>query len=294
MVAVVTMRQGTTGRQYRLCSENDYTAVHKAQAQVTQILDEWRRGESDGLSPIPDEPTPPGGGSGAGRAFSVQRYGMLHWGDLFTARQKVALVKLTRAIRDLPKEAHGEVRELLSLVAGRVADKCAALVEWHDSREFVNHVFSRQALAPQWSTAEAPVLAEVGFDGALQWVCRVVEAGISSRIGQVELSDATNHPLPDEAADVWFTDPPYYDAVPYADLSDFFLVWLKRALPNHPLLRDPFDTENPLSPARSAKLCRTRRNKRVGDRKTGTGSKKRWQEPSQRAAACYMATVWAL
>ena len=55
-------------------------------------------------------------------------------------------------------------------------------------------------------------------------------------------------PLPDQSASVWFTDPPYYDAVPYADLSDFFLVWLKRTLPDHPLLQDPFDPDNPLSP----------------------------------------------
>lgn len=47
---------------------------------------------------------------------------------------------------------------------------------------------------------------------------------------------------------VWFTDPPYYDAVPYADLSDFFFVWLKRALPGHALLRDPFDPANTLTP----------------------------------------------
>ena len=45
-----------------------------------------------------------------------------------------------------------------------------------------------------------------------------------------------------------FTDPPYYDAVPYADLSDFFFVWLRRVLPNHPLLRDPFDSSNRLTP----------------------------------------------
>ena len=62
------------------------------------------------------------------------------------------------------------------------------------------------------------------------------------------MADAADHPLPDQAAGVWFTDPPYYDAIPYADLSDFFLVWLKRTLVNHPLLRDPFDTHNPLSP----------------------------------------------
>jgi hypothetical protein len=80
-----------------------------------------------------------------------------------------------------------------------------------------------------------------------------------SRSGQIQEADATEHPLPDETAQVWFTDPPYYDAVPYADLSDFFYVWLKRALPpacaadaaagrGHPLLRDPFDPANPLTP----------------------------------------------
>ena len=62
------------------------------------------------------------------------------------------------------------------------------------------------------------------------------------------MADAIDQPLPDEACNFWFTDPPYYDAVPYADLSDFFLVWLRRSLPGHPLLRDPFDPSNPLSP----------------------------------------------
>jgi hypothetical protein len=66
--------------------------------------------------------------------------------------------------------------------------------------------------------------------------------------GQVLQADAARHPLPDDTAQIWFTDPPYYDAVPYADLSDFFLVWLKRTLPDHPLLKDPYDSTNPLSP----------------------------------------------
>jgi hypothetical protein len=79
---------------------------------------------------------------------------------------------------------------------------------------------------------------------------RVVDtlAGSGLSCGQVHFADATEHPLPDQTARVWFTDPPYYDAVPYADLSDFFLVWLKRALPGHSLLRDPFDPANPLTP----------------------------------------------
>ena len=57
-----------------------------------------------------------------------------------------------------------------------------------------------------------------------------------------------NHPLPDDAAPVWFTDPPYYDAMPYSDLSDFFFVWLKRILPDIRCCSDPFDPHNPLSP----------------------------------------------
>src|SRR5436853_4804049 len=51
-----------------------------------------------------------------------------------------------------------------------------------------------------------------------------------------------------DSVSVWFTDPPYYDAVPYAELSDFFYVWLKRVLPGHILLRDPNDPTNLLTP----------------------------------------------
>jgi hypothetical protein len=67
-------------------------------------------------------------------------------------------------------------------------------------------------------------------------------------VGQVMQADAAEVSLPSDAASVWFTDPPYYDAIPYADLSDFFLVWLKRALPGEQILRDRTDSGNPLSP----------------------------------------------
>ena len=54
--------------------------------------------------------------------------------------------------------------------------------------------------------------------------------------------------IPDDSAALYFTDPPYYDAIPYADLADIFLVWMKRAIPDNPLLRDSFDPTNRLSP----------------------------------------------
>ena len=68
---------------------------------------------------------------------------------------------------------------------------------------------------------------------------------------QVQVADARQSPLASQGVGVWFTDPPYYDAVPYADLSDFFLVWLKRVLPGSHLLKYPDDPTNPLSPKRA-------------------------------------------
>ncbi len=247
MTAVVTLRPKEKGRHYRLPTDADYAAVREAQARVSCLLDEWERGGKQGLCPIPDEPTPAGGGSGASRAFSVQRYGMLQWGDLFTARQKVALVHLGRLIRTTPL-----VLQLLLVVAlSRTADGSASLSSWLASGEEVKHVFARQALPIVWDFGEANYLADASrtWSSALDSVVKVVD-GIfwNKHSGQSQQSDAAAHPLPDQSVNVWFTDPPYYDAVPYADLSDFFLVWLKRGLPSHPLLRDPFNEGNLLSP----------------------------------------------
>ena len=70
MTAVVTLKPGQTGRHYRLPTDADYEAVHKAQALVAQILEKWERGGKQGLCPVPDESLPPIGTLG----FRVQRY----------------------------------------------------------------------------------------------------------------------------------------------------------------------------------------------------------------------------
>src|SRR5581483_2501035 len=175
---------------------------------------------------------------------------MLQWGNLFTARQKVALRTVARAAHDRPQTGDDAIRTTTAMVVGRCADYGSAIVSWAQSGEFVRSTFGRQALPIVWDFAEAVPWSDASgnLDGAIDWTARVVEAWPGSRSGQLQAADATDHPLPDETAHLWFTDPPYYDAVPYADLSDFFLVWLKRALPGHPLLRDPFDPANPLTP----------------------------------------------
>ncbi len=254
MLAVVLLKPGEMGRHYRLPTERDYEAVRKAQARVAKMLKEWESGGKQGLCPVPDEPLPPIGTLG----FRVQRYGMLQWGDLFTARQKVALLHIGLAIK---RCGSPDLQELLGLVFDGVVDRNAVLATWRPQadQEKVEHVFARQALSMTWDFAEAVPTSEstgslgdrvVATSGTTEVFARWVGLGDSLRAGQVQLADAAEHPLPNESAGVWFSDPPYYDAVPYADLSDFFLVWLKRGLPAHRLLVDPFDSTNPLSPKR--------------------------------------------
>ena len=251
LTAVVTLRPGETGRHYRLPTEADYASVRAAQARLAGILDEWERGGKQGLCPVPDEPLPPIGTLG----FRVQRYGMLRWGDLFTARQKVALVVLGNCICSAPGHPKTGLFQMLSCGVGKRADYASSGTKWHLTFEKTTCTFGRQAIPMTWDFVEPIPMGETSgaFGAGLSSVYDAVKNLAKSidsngKAGQVQATDATNHPLPDQAAGVWFTDPPYYDAIPYSDLSDFFLVWLKRALPGHPLLRDPFDPANPLSP----------------------------------------------
>ena len=248
MTAVVTLKSGQRGRHYRLPTKSDYAAVYLAQERITRVLKEWEQHERDGLYPVPDEPLPLMSGT-----FNVPLYGMNSWGGLFTARQKVALVELARLIRN----ADENIQILLALVLNRTADGSASISRWLASGEEVKNVFSRQALPIVWDFGEANYVAEASrtWASAINSISRVIETSTSMLMtGQVQQIDAAKHPLPDQSASVWFTDPPYYFAVPYADLSDFFFVWLKRSLPSHPLLRDPFDPDNALTP-KGPELC---------------------------------------
>ncbi len=245
MTAVVTLQPGVKGRHYRLPTDEDYEAVRRSQARLANILCEWKRGGKQGLCPVPDEPLPierQRGSSG----FRVLLYGMNTWGDLLTARQKVALVELGRLT------ASGEThRQTLSLALTRVANAGCSLCRWHTTRENHEGVFSRQALPMVWDYSEGNPFSDStgGYAGALDWIAKVAEVWPQSDTGQIQPADATDHPLPDQSAGVWFTDPPYYDAIAYADLSDFFFIWLKRVLPrDDPLLQNPSNPKNPLSP----------------------------------------------
>jgi putative DNA methylase len=172
---------------------------------------------------------------------------MTEWGDLFTARQKLALSTVSKFVALSDDQ---RLKSVLGCVMGRCADYWSSGAMWAQEGEFVAHTFGRQALPIVWDYVEAAPWSDSSgnFIGAVDWVSRVIETCVTGPVAQVQVADAMSFPLPDEVSSFWFTDPPYYDAVPYADLSDFFYVWLKRALPGHPLLRDPWDITNRLTP----------------------------------------------
>lgn len=251
LLAVVTLKPGQKGRHYRLATDADYEAVRRAGEQLAAIITAWEREGSTGLSPVPDEVLPVMSGT-----FNAPIYGMNRWGDLFTARQKLALVTLARLVRERDGKDGRAVSDCLAIVVDRCADYWSSLCRWHLTGEKVSNTYGRQALPMVWDYCEVvPFCDSSGsYDGALDWVAKVAEAWPGSGPGQVGEEDATRHPLPDDACSVWFTDPPYYFAVPYADLSDFFFVWMKRTLPRQSLSVDRWDPSNPLTP-KAQELC---------------------------------------
>jgi len=256
MTAVVILQPGIQGRHYRLPTQRDYQAVWKAQKRLKAILDEWERGGKKGLCPVPDEPIHRDNRGN----FWVVNYGPTCFGDLFTARQKVTLLALARTTRERT-EANGDaVRVAMAMLIGKGADGNSSLSRWMAGYENTVNCFSRQALPMVWDFCESGVASRSRgvFLSSLPDVEQVIDSSRSANGAQVQPADATEHPLPDETAQVWFTDPPYYDAVAYSGLSDFFYVWLKRTLPGHPLLRDPFDPANPVTPKQRELIVDTR------------------------------------
>ena len=232
LFCVVTLPPGSGTREYRSPQAQDIDAVRATQAKLRCE----RSQSANGLSPVPNETIP----MTEIRRISVPIYGMTTWGDLFSSRQALALatmVKLSKeARRRLPSEDAGlaaAVATVLGLAVSRFADICNALCRWETSKTQVRDLFGRQAIGMLWDFAEPNIFADAAgnFSVTLGTMVEVLEnQAVGFHEGHVQQASATDHPLPGDSADALVTDPPYYDAVPYAHLSDFFFVWLRRAL----------------------------------------------------------------
>jgi adenine-specific DNA methylase len=254
LLAIATLASGERQRRYRVPTARDYEAVVSSTRKLAEVTAKL----SSATSAVPNEFiwTPMGKEYAHGDPYfkflSVLDYGITKWSDLFTARQQLALVILSDKIRALNANTPSVVRETLALALGKLLRHCNVISKWHRASETVAGAFGMHALPMSWDFPEMYPFCQFagGYDDSVNDAIGSVSGSgpIGRGAAQVQSGDATSSTLPDDTAAVFFTDPPYYDAIPYADLSDFFFVWHKRTLPDHPLLRDVFDPNNPLSP----------------------------------------------
>jgi putative DNA methylase len=168
-------------------------------------------------------------------------YGLVRFSDLFTPRQLLTLSTLATGIRPLYEEAISDGMEhdraaaiatCLALILDRTVDRSSSLCRWDLKNESLINTFGQQALPMVWDFAETNPFG-AGSGVVADFVTNAGE--IIEQLEQVKATkvirgSATSLPLPDSSQDAVVTDPPYYDNISYADLSDFFYVWLKRSV----------------------------------------------------------------
>ena len=239
LLAVASQGASSLERHYRLSTASDYLVVRLAQR---------RAGEAK-LGQFPDEPIMQGKVS-RNSPFRMHLYGYRVFGDLFNARQKVALASLQSAVQTSGRS--DSERALFALCLGKAIRHWNAFAKWHRGSETVAGSFALQAISMSWDYPEMSPFAAYagGLDDVLTDVIEAAEEVNKSlpRSGQVALLDACEQALADGAAACWFTDPPYYDAIPYSDISDVFYTWHKRTLPDHPLLTNTYEPGSSLTP----------------------------------------------
>ncbi|MEX1138033.1 MAG: DUF1156 domain-containing protein [Bacteroidota bacterium] len=199
------------------------------------------------------------------RDFKTPNYGLTTFADLFTPRQLVALTAFSNLVREARERAKGDalaagmfddgiplrdggtggsaladaLAVYLTLGVGRSANYWSAQTTW--GGDFIVQSFGRQALPMVWDHAEVnPFSSSTGnWSGALEWIEKVIANSLpASKNGMAVQSDAQTQSL--SRGLIVSTDPPYYDNICYADLSDYFYVWLRRSL--KPIFPELFST----------------------------------------------------
>ncbi len=221
---------GQQGKEYRLPTDVEVAAASVDEEDLRALFAEIPFG-------LPEEPTPDEKALG----MRIPRYGFDTWRKLFTNRQLLALGTIVRATRNgadvtvgYPEEWREALAMNLSCVLSKLTDFNSATCSWALSRETVRQTFARFALPMVWDNCEVnPLSASSGsFESMMDWLARYTDHATAALVGapptSVEARSAIR--LQDEGVDLICTDPPYYDAIPYSDLMDFFYVWLRRAL----------------------------------------------------------------
>ena len=177
--------------------------------------------------------------------FNVQLYGMTQHHHLFTARQLTALTTFSDLVSeareqveaDAAKAARGEAGDYadavvtyLAFASSKLGDRNSTLASWDIGSVSLRGTFARQTLSMVWDYCETnPFESMGGFDGAIGWITKALVLFPTKLIGIAHQLDAAEKIVNLNRA-VISTDPPYYDNIGYADLSDYFYIWLRRSL----------------------------------------------------------------
>lgn len=232
-----------------------YRAPTKEEHQLADVqvedIEEVFEGVPHGVI---DDPLPPQGSLG----FRVQLYGIVNWRQIFSPRQLLAagtFLKYTRQaitrIRETDPENSEALAIYLTVVFGRFIDYCSQQCRWEPNDGEVKSTISGYKLPMVWDFAEANPLSDRDryYAGGIRAVSDA--AGAFMRVAE-KAADAPTvrcvSSLASELAgqDLCFTDPPYYDAIPYADLMNFFRIWQKRIIGDfNPEFHEVFERESP-------------------------------------------------
>ena len=232
MLAAVYTVEGQTGKRYRLSTEQDMAQFEEAREMLKKVLEE----DPDAL---PNEPIPP-----ESRKVDVSRFGYESWSELFNVRQGLMLVMFAKKIQNSHRQIMSQstrnhyataVTTLLACVFDRTVSRASTFSLWNSQGQNVEWAFGRQALPMVWDFPELNPFSDAtgNWQGALDWVNSVIHhcsVAIRSNIAVLARGNAAQLSLPESCFDAVITDPPYYDSISYAELSDFFYVWLKRCV----------------------------------------------------------------
>ena len=233
LIAVVTINKGKVGRSYRLPNDKDMNAVVSAQEELQRRINN----DHNEVSLLPDDILPEMSG-----VFNAPLYGHNIWSSLFSPRQSLAISSMANILVKLyadmksehSKEFSNAIITCLALMFDKMIDMNSALCGWQPHAEIPAHTFVRWAIPMVWDFSEVNPLA--GSSGSPESALKRTIDGLKNLnsfdydSGNVSVCSATKSPLPDSCVSILFTDPPYYNAIPYADISDFFYVWLKRTV----------------------------------------------------------------
>lgn len=231
MTAVVVDGGRKKGKEYRLPTDHELAMAEVTEEKLQKLYADIPLG-------LPEEPLP----SKEAPGFRVPLYGLDTWRKLFTNRQLTSLaifLKTTKATKqivwsiDNSEDWTESISSYSSLMLDRLANQNSSICRWNNRGEKIEGTFSRFALPIVWDFAETNPLgtATGGYYSALEWVSRVVShacLATSPNSESTALCQSALEPSSKEF-DIILTDPPYYDAIPYSDLMDFFYVWLRRS-----------------------------------------------------------------